>query len=166
MSQSIRQNDVGKFEQNLTARKINNIENLLNSVDFTTSSMRCGEKLGQQRIRFTNGRYESTPLETIDLTSISGGVDATGIDQYKVLQADGSNSTTWLFVTKDNITAVDETAGKVLEADGSDGVAWADKHRQLPSNANASQYRVLQISSDVGASDDPTKWEISTVKWI
>jgi len=36
----------------------------------------------------------------------------------------------------------------------------------LPSNADASQYHVLQISADVGAADDPTKWAIATVKWI
>ena len=38
--------------------------------------------------------------------------------------------------------------------------------RQLPSNASATQYHVLQISADVGAADDPTKWTIATVKWI
>ena len=41
-----------------------------------------------------------------------------------------------------------------------------DEGRELPSNANASQYHVLQISADVGAADDPTKWTIATVKWI
>ena len=72
MAQSIRENDTGKFEQNLTASKVNNIERLLNSVEFVTSSVENRTNLKQQRIRFTNGKYEVTPLEKLPLSKIVG----------------------------------------------------------------------------------------------
>lgn len=34
----------------------------------------------------------------------------------------------------------------------------------LPSNAGKSKYMVLQLSDDVGASDDPSKWTIDFVR--
>ncbi len=36
----------------------------------------------------------------------------------------------------------------------------------LPSNANKSKYMVLQISDNVGAADDPTKWTIDWTRWV
>ncbi len=36
----------------------------------------------------------------------------------------------------------------------------------LPSNAGKSKYMVLQLSDNVGGSDDPSKWTIDYVRWI
>jgi len=54
------------------------------------------------------------------------------------------------------------TTVKVLATDD----AEASGGSGLPSNAGKSKFMVLQLSDNVGGSDDPSKWTIDYVRWI
>ena len=96
----------GGWDVNQMSMKVNDIERLLASVDFTSTEIQCGKKFLTQRIRFTNGAMQKQTPQVYDIANmIQELIDAgdvaelpAGGDQYQVLQRDGSGNAVWDWV--------------------------------------------------------------------
>ena len=162
---SLRANEPGQLEQNLNAEKVNRVEDLLNSVDFTTMGAVCGRKLRQKRIRFTNGKYEEIIEQDYDVAEMAntgGGAFPWGEAclGYEIVGSSWVAKSGFLYRGARAEVTIAELELDFLTLNGGNPLANGNWYIYVEGNLNAGTAAWANPSTTVVLSDDATyrKW--------